>query len=39
MIRATLAGMRGRLRRLGARLEIKSDGSGTVVSATLKVRR
>jgi PAS domain S-box-containing protein len=32
-----LAGMRERLRRLGGSLEIKSDGSGTTVSATLKV--
>jgi PAS domain S-box-containing protein len=31
------AGMRERLRRLGGTLEIKSDGSGTVVSAILKV--
>jgi PAS domain S-box-containing protein len=31
------AGMRERLRPLGGTLEIKSDGSGTVVSATLKV--
>jgi PAS domain S-box-containing protein len=31
------AGMRERLRRLGGTLEIKSDGSGTMVSATLKV--
>jgi signal transduction histidine kinase len=30
-------GMRERLRRLGGTLEIKSDGSGTTVSATLKV--
>jgi signal transduction histidine kinase len=30
-------GMRERLRRLGGTLEIKSDGSGTVVSATLTV--
>jgi len=31
------AGMRERLRRLGGSLEIKSDESGTIVSATLKV--
>jgi len=31
------AGMRERLRHLGGTLEIQSDGSGTVVSATLKV--
>jgi PAS domain S-box-containing protein len=31
------AGMRERLRRLGGTLEIKSDGSGTTVCATLKV--
>jgi PAS domain S-box-containing protein len=31
------AGMRERLRSLGGTLEIKSDGSGTMVSATLKV--
>jgi signal transduction histidine kinase len=31
------AGMRERLRRLDGTLEIGSDGSGTVVSATLKV--
>jgi PAS domain S-box-containing protein len=31
------AGMRERLRPLGGTLEIKSDGSGTVVSAVLKV--
>jgi signal transduction histidine kinase len=37
MIRSTLAGMRERLRRLGAALEIKSHGSGTMVSEILKV--
>ncbi|HEX3822825.1 MAG TPA: ATP-binding protein [Candidatus Sulfotelmatobacter sp.] len=31
------AGMRERLRQLGGTLGIKSDGSGTIVSATLKV--
>jgi PAS domain S-box-containing protein len=31
------AGMRERLRRLGGSLEIKSDGSGTTISAILKV--
>jgi PAS domain S-box-containing protein len=32
------AGMRERLRRLGGTLEIKSDGSGTMVKATLIIR-
>jgi signal transduction histidine kinase len=37
MICAALAGMRERLRRIGATLEIKSDGPGTMVGATVKV--
>jgi len=32
-----LGGMRGRLRELGGTLELQSDGSGTVVSATVKL--